>query len=414
MNHEWLDRLIGFCSPKSLPAPWDRYCDRVPFFRCPDKPEMVLDNLLELTDAESLIKEGIIRDEGGLVLAPELSDPADAFVVTTGRRNRCYILTQSGLLGGKITTLSVSEGRVRRHCLQPRSIFVTSCLDDLVALRSLNFEACLPDGLLHCDDRQLTWFAPIDRLRQRLAIGPERLLSAKIEEGRLSLRLPIKQDILNEMTQYNFPNLILVDWYPAMMSRQRPMQLGKLISWMFDGFRFRDRDVSRIVVWKPSQLELKRIRFCLEADDFSAVREAINDSVEDSGLTVQAFMSRKKTKQPANFIEAWTATRPMLSGGPEEVSQIEVDRAIAVLDQLHDRDIVQPLMNTASETPDPIRRIQLMAMSDLVRLAHKNSLALEKKLAGAKTQWDSGIDKLLKQQVDIQTAILRHCGEMSQ
>lgn len=396
MRSEICAKLIEFSQPKVLLPPWDRFCEESPYFCCPSDSEPLITSWLELADADVLIERGIVRDMDPLQLPTELCDPAGSFVLLEGGPAYWHILTATGLLGRDMSTLELAFNRARHRRPDPPAIYIVQSLDDLVALHALGLEACLADRLLSCTGDLLSCLAPREALEETFAIDPEReLAELSTKSGsnpNPNIPWPWDQDTLRRMMEFK-PKLVLVAWSPSRMCRRRPGTFIELAKWLFDCGRFGDRDLSRIVVWRPRPLSVERITYHLEAGDITAARSAVDESVEECGMSVQGFVSRLAAKAPANYVEAFSIARKFLNQTTARADSDESRRAFANLARLHERDIVEPLAKAALETSDPLRRSRLIAMSTLCRQLHRQAMRLERKLASKNSVWNDAVEQ---------------------
>jgi len=339
-------RFLDFCVPVTLPVPWSGLRPEVRLFGLPEFGTSVLAQFEEEFLEAELLRSGLVRETfEGLVWHPELNAVQGATVVEATPCGSDIVLKTLPHLNsaGDLMVGSVFADGVSRAAEfdAETPVLVTFDTVDLYLLQSLGLPAV---GLEHLSAEAVWRF-----VRQTAGCkSPEQITPSS------EMFTPL--------------SLIFVGSSLATLNVDRPPALAPLTRWLLQAEQSLQWDLSRVHVWLPSNEDLHRIDFCLQADDHEALRRSLLESIESSQFMLDvAADDPNEVPSGPTYLEALGRHRRFVEEGKSDSRDGRQARGQLV--QAIDDNLIVPMLEQAAGER-PIARNLLTVAAAVARSLH--------------------------------------------
>ncbi|MHC4399374.1 MAG: hypothetical protein ACYTG0_06825 [Planctomycetota bacterium] len=358
-----LDRLVGQLRPVRPPDPFRRVGGQRDIRRAPEDDNDVVARLEAECTEEHLETSGVMcrgRD-GQLTLARPLG-PAGSKVIALRERERqppFNLLTPSGSLVGHDVPVISTLRDYRTAKWLPKTtdrLFVSALTEQIAVFWSVMLPATTSAGLVDLNSAQL------QELSQRLG------WSEPSTSGNMASEIgPV--------------NLTLVNWHPDELSAEQCVEILEVAQFLARVEGCLHIDMSRCVVWSPTESEVEDIRFCFERADLDAATEALLSSADNSSHFVSAygdpeFQPRREPEDVAEALIEIERCERQFDGSPS--SENRRRRAQAGYEDLVEADLLGPLVEHVAESGDAWETNLGMLAAESLRLLHRQVPSLRR------------------------------------
>ncbi len=345
-------RFLEFCRPIPFPTLWNGYRPESVLFNLPVYRTAALARMEEQFLEHELIASGLVRElPDGLTWHPALSTQQGVvFVKAQSADDAVRIETSANVTSdGLLIPGTVFEGGAARTVPLEAETFLLVAFD--IETFHLLQHLEMPAITLHGLSEEI-----IQRFLQRsAACGPPESGATAHETSGMPPLLPEVADsgpsavleTTSEASTIVAPlTFIFVGWSPAALSLERPSKLAPLADWLLQAEQCLDWELSHLSVWFPSEVDLQRLTFCLQAGDSRAVRRVLSESIASSQFTLEAAACEQAASAPS-YVEALRRYRRIVEN-PACSTDLERELARAELHRAIDDELIEPLLERAA------------------------------------------------------------------
>lgn len=382
------------------PGPWNRFTREDDLRRPSNDPETVLENLRKQFSADDLVRTGVaeLTDDGVLTLARSLCDCEEVILVLRGPEGNVPFdfMLNGGCLSQRMLPICALLGdrRMRRFFAERgRPLCVTFSMADAAMLLRAGFPSAVAAGLSPAkgdDLEMLRRCFQLDAHDERPSNADFLLTQEPGEPGCLLA------DVLQD-PEFRPPEVRVVAWSVDQLNLSQPEELPALIDHFVNleqymGFSFED-----FRLWRPSQDDVDRIRFCLEHGCLGDVQNALLQSLDESTSELICSMPTRPTK---NLREAFGHFRSLLC--QPDGSKVQENLAWQDCEQAVQRELIDRLVERATAMDDPVERTYCLTAANVAQLAHAQGMALKSAMM-RQARKSSGVSVSPLNREDVQT-----------
>ena len=356
------DAIYGFVAergaPCRLPALWARFKAHEAFVNPDQDAEALFAGLASQFSRDDLLHAGVVRanDQGQLELEPTLSEQGRmlAALRKTSKGSPFCLLSGRGCLGGHHWPFSAILEDFRTRTLQKQAgdqLLIASSMKDVAIFWSMGLPAAPAIGL--------------DRFsRQQIDVFCKSLGASRYNDSTYSFA--------SGMAKKAPVSLVLVGWSPSQLDVQEPARIKSVQSHLRNLHVNLGIDLHDVLVWKPSEANIERLRFCLDVGSSRDVKRALLESLETaSAPLIETPVTSKLQPAYADLLRDWIAMQQN-----RHVDRTARQRAWDELQEQLERQIIDPLARQALKFDDPRDRELGLALADISRLRHTQSLRM--------------------------------------
>jgi hypothetical protein len=340
------------------PIAWKRFNVAGAFFQLNLAPEELMRRLTTSFEWEDLIEAGAVTmtPENGPALSPLLAKPGTFLAFRTGPDSRPVdLLRASGrTLSGRWGLVAALDDQRMRALLERREeqLLIVPSLVDAAMLQSFGFPAVPVAGLHGLNGQTAEVLAKELRLQRRrtadtVPAGPSQ---PEFEES--------------ELADYSIA-VVLANWSIAALDRSDVPTILKLWKRFQEIDKYFGIDMQEFSIWKSTDADLERFRFCIERGTRRHVERALVETLIVSCEPLD--MTGLVPPIPQTFAEAVAAWAAFPD---DSVSARFKSRAWKWVVNLLDQELIEPLRQQAREEADPSKRNQLMITAQVSAMLH--------------------------------------------
>lgn len=408
MDGTCYDTYLSLCSPYALPAPWDGL-KAAGAFRTPSAAENLLERLLERHDRRSLLRRGLaVRDASSrLQINPLLAPPDAPFVALRGPKGVSDLLTAGGCLRGERWPLfGVLDDEHAREAIRQelKTVFLTGDIDDAIVLRAVGLIAAPVFGLGEFDQREVELLAqhyglradacePLDpSLRPREPHESQAEHLARIKAALKAKGQSLSQfgkGLLDEHADSDSLELMLTNWSPSKLSLGQPEAVRQAAQRFRELAELRNIELLEVYEWPPTEDDVQRFRLAAARREAAWVKEAMLQSLEESGRMLSGVMP---VNPPATPVSPLEQLRQVLAD--DELGVAGRRRRQEALDRCHlaaANRMIEQLLTRADAEADPLRRALVLQLAQLAELSRDKMASVRESFVADRS--DSGAKK---------------------
>lgn len=358
--------LFEGCASYTHPGAWHQLPVYHDVRQLPAELAGLRERLLQRFSQEELVAAGVLAPgtEEEPQLSPAVSQPGDMIIALRRSENDTPfdLLTAKGCVSGRRlpACAALRDGRIREMVRQLGldQICGTPVIQDAALLLALQIPATLSTGLMDLKGPWLDQFCQAYQL-ERLAAGGKRH----------------QRKYLIDHTEEERPPeaLVLLGCRLAEMDRSEPEEICWIRDHFLDLQRHLEILMDRIYLWQPPQHALDKIAFRLSHAGPARVREALVSSFDQhTGSLLPA--RREEDRLPRHLPEAIVHFQKLLGKPTRDLAEERL--AWQHLLKLLHKKLIQPLLQQASSTADPVlRHLSLMA-AEISQVVHPRGLEM--------------------------------------
>ena len=345
-------------TPLTPPVTWKRLKFAGPFFQLNMAPSEFMRQLKTNFDLQDLVEARAVTmtPENRPTLSPLLAKPGMFMALGTGPDSRPVdLLRATGqTLSGRWGLVAALDDRRMRALLERREeqLLIVPSLVDAAVLQSFGFPAVPVAGFHGLNGQNAEVLAKKLRLQRRRTVdampaGPSELEFEESESWDTSIAV------------------VVANWSPAGLDRSDVPTILTLWKYFQEIDKYFGIDMQEFSIWKPTDADLERLRFCNECGTAKQVHQALLDSLTESCEPLD--MTGLVPPIPQTFAEAvaaWAAVP--VDSLPASLKS----RAWKWVATLLDQELIEPLRQQAREEPDPTKRNQLMLTAQVSAMLH--------------------------------------------
>jgi len=205
-------------------------------------------------------------------------------------------------------------------------------------------------------------------------------------------------DVLQD-PDFRPPEVRIVAWSVDKLSLSEPEGLPALIDHFANLERYMNFTFEDFHLWRPSQNDVDRIRFCLEHGSSGDVQVALHQSLDESTSELICSMPSRPTR---SLCEAYGDLHRLLC--QPDRSKVQEKLAWQDCEQAVQRELIGRLVEQATAMDDPVKRSYCLTAADVAQLVHAQGTALKSELV-RQTEGSSGASVSLLNREDVQTLL---------
>lgn len=388
--------------PYVPPEPWNVFTRKDDLRQPIDDREAVLENLRTRFSVDDLVKTGVaeLMDDGVLTLSRSLCDRGEAIFVLRGPEGKIPfdLMLDGGCLSQRLLPICalLGDGRMRKvSAEQGRPLCVTFSMADAAILLRAGFPSAVATGLSQAKGQNLELLRRCFQLKahdERKSNADFLLKQASGAGGWLLA------DVLQD-PDFRSPEVRIVAWSVDQLSLSEPEGLPALIDHFAKLERYMDFTFEDFRLWRPSQNDVDRIRFCLEHGSLGDVQGALHQSLDESTSELICSMPSRPTR---SLCEAYGDLHSLLC--QPDRSKVQEKLAWQDCEQAVQRELIGRLVEQATAMDDPVKRSYCLTAADVAQLVHAQGTALKSELA-RQTEGSSGASVSPLNREDVQTLL---------
>jgi hypothetical protein len=284
----------------------------------------------------------------GPMIAMSLDNPESLRLLTQQSASISQPLPLVGVLGD-LTTLQ--RLKKRRGIL-----FLTQTVGEAALLRTFGLPAAPAGPLQSLNSRELAELAATLRKTRRL----------------------FKDDRDAELTP------VLAGWQPGGLSAQQQAWVHDLAHFLGRAARSLNVDFGDIAVWQPTEAERDELEFVIRSGGLGSLWTAVLNSLENSCFAVEGFDAPEveRRQHPSDCRQALQWVRGLID---QEVQSGEANpqlgESMKVFSDLVDQDHVEPIIDLAERTRDPLQKSLLVHAAETTRTLQLQSPGIHRLLS---------------------------------
>ena len=339
--------------PFSLPGEWPALKTPPEFFEMKLGCDELLERLKKKFSIEDLCAAGVCQVKGDEVLTNQLlamRAPMCKLTCPNQREPEDVVGEGHISLSCHLAFVKLLDNFWVKNLINgmSRLLIVVPDMRDVAALRAARVPALAASNLLGLKrEVDLDWFRCSFRIESHGREG-------NVEKP----WPPLPKPGLGELSDPIY--ITLADWSPSRLDGSS----SQLIKHLAEEFRNLDQFFGLYLpplvnIWQPTEQDLEGIRCTVASGSERFVLRALKLSLEHS---TQPLIAPRRPASYAAAAREWASIRN------DNVSANAKALAWQTMKELHDAEVTGPLYTAASETDNPIRRSQLMALAELSQL----------------------------------------------
>jgi hypothetical protein len=280
----------------------------------------------------------------GLQLNPSLCQANTAIIALRESDEHAPfdLLTADGTLTGRLLPVcaSLRDGRIRKMIKRAEEnvLCVSSNSADVVLLLAQNVPATFDTGLTQLGDDYLV------QVRKDYKLDPPE------PERNYGI---IEMEDCDPDDEQVLPDILFLGWSPATLSAELPPGFSAIVSHLTAIEHHLGLYMDRFCQWRPTQVEISQIEFCLEVRMLKELKGAIIESIRNSSGQLISSPANPE-ESPKNLAEAIKALERLRSREPRDK---EAERRVwQKFHALIKKSAIRPLFAAMEATNDPIER----------------------------------------------------------
>ena len=381
-------RYLNYCQPVQLPAPWRGLEIDSDCLACPAENTRLMDCLRWEFQDDELIASGVMQaGPNGIEMNPALVGSAKSVIAlrSAAEEPPFGLITDAGTITGQPSPVLaiLRDARTRELLSSTNSpLLLAFSLQDVVMLRALGLPATAACDVPTHSVNALNQLASacgwdgatdVDALVAQTEQPP-----TELQESAASSVASVEDDVHAAATAHLGPTpdtvtpaascgtadhpehagqeliqLALVNWSPARLTLDEPLECGELVSRLLDSERYLGIDMSHVAVWRPRHEVLGAIRYAIAMDSSDLIQRMLSQSLDDSLFAVQT-LATSPTRGSTPFSVALGDLQRCLTSADN--CTVERQRAISAFETAVELELVSPLREQALASPDPLER----------------------------------------------------------
>lgn len=380
----------------------------------PMNGELLLAELQERFENTSLIETGIVSEvERELHCSPRLiaGTPVVALYGPPGDQVFDFLLPDGLLLGEESLIYATAHDSVIQHLLRSCDgmLLVVATFAEVQVCHRLGL-AAIPTGsggqLSLSSLRQIaeltcppnTSLLTENVVREAIEASPDSAASLSISSvdipdetvpggGDPAALAPPAAEEVDDIEEIHFDegwtgvDLTIGAWSFVRFEKQLSGPIEEFVEEIKEAQRHLHIDLSNVALWVPSQDEVGRLRYCQRLNDDQSLREVVLESMNDSRYSLLPSATVRQNdpwEKPETFSEVRRALWKELQNPAS--SEKEREELISEFQRLLDRDMIEPLVQTATSHRDPVLGALHLQFASTVSLLQSNLPALQRQL----------------------------------
>lgn len=389
------ESFLKDCRAYRLEGEWSSLKGKVDLWRAPRHPEATLDTLLDnFVEADLLDSNLVVAGDDGFRLNSLLTKPSTIiFPCREPQSLSAYdLMTERGTLSGELPVCAVlRDAFTRKSMAMFGLICIGSNMKDLAPLRRMGFATTVAHGLDQITGKDLTQFCRAfgfpraDAQCSRIDDGrmwPSRSNAEPFARGNEGVDGDVKgrrtssaDGNAHQQSDARRTRPVLLAWMPSELRPRASKRLDRVISHLTNIEKNLQISLDDVLVWRASEEDLERFRFCLEHASREHVRAALLKSME--GM-IPATEPPEDCSSVSSLVEAHRrldemASDPLVDGQWRKELWADYERAL-------DNDLVEPLLREAARHTEPEERVRLSTLANLTRVLGPEAIRISQKL----------------------------------